>query len=156
MNTQRIISILALTASLSLVGASPAQARENDTRHSRYAEKQGATDSHQHPKQGQNNNRRHEEPRYDSRSRQHNRKEQPRHRRVAVSPRVHRHQHKRGILHHHPIHYVRPHKSWRRHHARWGHQNSRRHVRNDTSHDYYQRRRDFNNRDRYNYKSRYY
>lgn len=156
MNTQRIISILALTASLSLVGASPAQAHERDTRHTNHVKKHDATESHQHRKQSQNNQRRHNKPRYDRHSRQYNRKEQRRHQRVTKSPRVHRHQHKRGILHRHPIHYAHPHKSWRRHHARWDHQNNRRHVHNDASHGYYQRRSDYKNYNRYNYRSRYY
>lgn len=155
MNTQKITGIITLTIALGFIGINTAQAKERNTRHTSHSEQRYATDSNQH-RQAQSGHRRHDEQRYDNDSRQHNRKKPRRHRRVAESPRVHRYQHKRGVLHHHPSHYAHPHKSWRRHHARWGHQNSRRHVRNDISHGYYRGRHNYSNHDRYYYRGRYY
>ena len=146
MNTQGIISILALTASL--IGFNTVQAHDRETRHASHNTQQQSHDSHQRSTRNRDHHQR-------DNDRSHLRQKQRRISSTAIYLK-HKYQHKQGISHRHPSNFSHSHKSWRKHHARWDHQNSRRHVRNDASHDYYQRRRDYKNHDRYNYRSRYY
>ena len=143
MNTQRIISILALTTSL--IGFNTVQAHNSETRYSSHnKQQQHSNDSHQRSKQNRDNHQR-------DNGRPHLRQKQRRISSTALYLK-HKYQHKQGISHRHPSNYSHSHKSWRKHHAYW------RSIKRNHRHTRYDKHRDsrrYRNRD-YHQERRYY
>ena len=138
MNTQRIISILALTTSL--IGFNTVQAHDREIRHTSHNKQQQSNDSHQRSTRNRDNHQREND-------RPHLRQKQRRISSTAVYLK-HKYQHKQGISHRHPSNFSHPHKSWRKHHAYW------RSLKHNNRYTRYGKHRD--NRQRHRYDNRDY
>jgi len=153
MNTQGIISILALTASL--IGFNTVQAHDRETRHASHNKQQYSNDSHQRDTQNRNNHQRSTRNR-DNHQRDNDRpnlRKKQRHITTTALYLKHKYQHKHGVSHRHPSSFAHSHKSWRKHHTYWRSlKRNNRYSRYDKHRDSRRyRNRDYHQERRYSY-----